>query len=175
MDALRESTAARAADWLKSLPEETYNPFHCFVADADRAFHVVYRDRPRIRELAPGVHVIGNVDPAEEPAPKVDRIAEQVAAARVADQDRREALRGLERVCRDHETGSLADACVHLGAYGTRSSTLLAVGESAAESHLLYSDGPPCENEYQDLSTLFHELGQAAGYGAEEKPTRNGS
>lgn len=50
MDALREPTAARAADWLKALPEETYNPFHCFVADLDRAFHVVYRDRPRIQE-----------------------------------------------------------------------------------------------------------------------------
>lgn len=184
MDALREPTAARAADWLKALPEETYNPFHCFVADRSQAFHAVYRDRPRIRELAPGVHVIGNLDPAEEPAPKVERIAGRVAG--VAELDRDAALQELAVACREHEPGGVAGTCVHLrgqaakqlgieGAYGTRSSLLLALAQDAAENRLLYSDGPPCENGYQDLSTLFWELSQAAGYETGETVARNRS
>ena len=176
MDALREPTAARAADWLKALPEETYNPFHCFVADRSQAFHVVYRERPRIRELAPGVHVIGNVDPDEEPAPKAERIAKRVAG--VAELDREAALAELAVACREHDAGGVSDTCVHLGTYGTRSSALLAWGEDAgdpAANRLLYSDGAPCENDYQDLSTLFWELSQAAGYETGEKSARNGS
>jgi hypothetical protein len=140
--------------------------------------------------LSPGVHVIGNVDPTEEPAPKADRIAGRVAG--IAELEREQALSELARVCRGHEMGgSIADTCVHLteargsggtggwggtrGAYGTRSSTLVAIGEDAGDSRLLYSDGPPSENEYQDLSTLFRELSQSAGYESGETPVRNGS
>jgi uncharacterized protein with NRDE domain len=162
MEALQEPTAARAADWLKTLPEEAYNPFHCLVADADRAFHLVYRDRPRIQELAPGVHVIGNVDPAEEPAPKADRIAKQVEE--IADFSEEDALEALAEICRGHETGGgITDICVHtgldgMGPYGTRSSALLVMTGETERNRLLYSDGPPCENDYQDLSTLFRDL-----------------
>ena len=179
MDALREQTAAGAADWLKALPEKEYNPFHCFVADRERAFHTVYRNQPRQQELGPGVHVIGNVDPDEEPAPKADRIRAQVEAI-VAERHvvRERVMDGLARVCGQHETGELGDTCVHLGAYGTRSSALLMLGDreeggEGPEGSLVFSEGSPCENAYEDYSTLLQELSRRASYEQGETVTRN--
>ncbi len=130
MDALRQPTAALAADMLKALPEETYNPFQCLVADGNQAFHVVYRDRPRLHTLAPGVHVIGNVDPREEPAPKVQRIRDRVAGFDTLETE--VALTELARVCAEHESGDagLGSTCVHLGSRGSGGST---GGESTEE------------------------------------------
>jgi uncharacterized protein with NRDE domain len=185
MDALREPTAARAADMLKALPEEAYNPFHCFVADREQAFHLVYRDVPKLQVLAPGVHVIGNVDPREEPAPKADRVREQVlqgipghrGAGERREQTPADVLRELAAVCSEHGTGGggVGDTCVHLGAYGTRSSVLLALGDDEEASRLLYADGAPCDSEYEDHSTLLLELSRRARDEKRETGTRNHS
>jgi uncharacterized protein with NRDE domain len=176
MDALREPTAAQAADMLKALPEETYNPFHCFVADREQAFHLVYRDVPRLQVLAPGVHVIGNVDPREEPAPKADRVRERVLerALKGKLEAPAEVLQELSAVCSEHGTGGggVGDTCVHLGAYGTRSSVLLALGDEDGASRLLYADGAPCESEYEDYSTLLLELSRRARDESGETVTR---
>jgi uncharacterized protein with NRDE domain len=163
MNALHEPTAARAAEALKALHEEVYNPFHCFVADRERAFHLVYRDRPRLAELEPGVHVIGNVDAAEEPTPKADRIRSRLTDSRLGEAidgaSADEALEELASVCGEHGTGGggAGDTCVHLGAYGTRSSMLLALGDDEAANRMLYADGAPCETKYEDHSTLLGE------------------
>ena len=173
MDALRAPTASRAADWLKALSEEEYNPFHCLVADRDRAFHTVYRGAPRQQELEPGVHVIGNLDPREEPAPKADRIRAQVEE--IVGESREQVWDGLGEICRRHEAGGLDDACVHLEAYGTRSSALLMLTGERAGSRLAFSEGPPCESEYEDHSILLRELSRRASYDAGETATRSGS
>jgi len=174
MDALKAATASRAADWLKALPEEEYNPFHCLVADRDRAFHTVYRGAPRQQELEPGVYVIGNLDPREEPAAKADRIRAQVAEG-IIGKSREQVWNELGEVCRSHEAGGLDDACVHLEAYGTRSSTLLMLPAERAGGRVAFSDGPPCENEYEDHSILLQELSRRASYETGETATRSAS
>jgi hypothetical protein len=64
---------------------------------------------------------------------------------------------GLAEACRTHiSTGPLESTCVHAGAYGTRSSTLLRLGDDPA---LHYADGPPCEAPYRDLTPLLCDLG----------------
>jgi uncharacterized protein with NRDE domain len=159
MDALREPTAARAADMLKALPEETYNPFQCLVADGEKAFRLVYRERPRLEELAPGTHVIGNLDPVEEAAPKVERIRARVAGIEKLEGHR--ALTELARVCAEHEPGGVAGTCVHLDggkAYGTRSSILFELQEKR-RGRLWVADGAPCQIEYEDQTALLEALG----------------
>jgi uncharacterized protein with NRDE domain len=173
MDALRAPTATRAADWLKALSQQEYNPFHCFVADRDRAFHTTYRNTARQRELEPGVHVLGNVDPSEEPAPKADRVRTQVGDC--VSLPREQVWEKLAGVCRQHETGDLGDVCVHLEEYGTRSSALLMLTEEKIGSRLAYSHGPPCQNDYQDYSTLLSELSQTASYDSGKIATRSPS
>ena len=163
MDALREPTAARAADMLKALPEETYNPFQCFVADRSRAFRLVYRDRPRLEELEPGAHVVGNLDPDEEPAPKVERIRSRVEPLAALEADA--TLAALGRVCAGHDGGGgVADTCVHMPdgmaeAYGTRSSILLELRDAKdGAGRLWVADGAPCQTEYEDQTPLLEEL-----------------
>ena len=186
MDGLEAPSAAEAADLYSQLAPSTYNPFNCFVADAREAFLVVYDEVPRIRELTPGLHVIGNTE-ADAPAnPKVERIQRNARAALegAAKQIARRSgpwtpepiLGALGAVCREHVEGGepLSDTCVHaMGTYGTRSSLLLAIGAVAERSRLFHSDGPPCENEYRDLTALLDELRQAPGYEPTEKPEGN--
>ena len=157
LDALAETTAQRAAERLAGLPAGAYNPFNLFVADAERAFVAVYEGAPRVTELAPGPHVIGNADPDDRRVPKVARLLD--AAEAVAAGPREWWLQGLAAICRGHEPDApLASACVHAGAYGTRCSTLLALGEDADESELHFSDGPPCAADLRDRTDLLRAL-----------------
>jgi hypothetical protein len=126
----------------------------------------VYEGRPRLEELAPGPHVVGNADPDARDHPKVARTlrrAEKIAAA-----GSREAPEALAALCRRHDgaTGPLDDVCIHTGSYGTRSSTLLRRGLAREADLLRFAGGPPCENEYEDRTTLLRELDREAGDGA---------
>jgi uncharacterized protein with NRDE domain len=157
LDALREESALRAAERLAELPAGAYNPFNLFVADRERAFAAVYQAAPRVTELAPGAHLIGNADPDDRSVAKVARLLE--AAERVAAGPAEWWLRGLGAVCRGHEGESpLGAACVHHGGYGTRSSTLLRIDEEPERSELHFADGPPCTADYRDLTPLLNEL-----------------
>ena len=89
-----------------------------------------------------------------EPSAERAWLRGQVAELAAGDPPDAGALAG---VCRTHVAGSPLDStCVHAGAYGTRSSTLLWLGARPA---LRYADGPPCEAAYRDLTPLLHDLG----------------
>jgi uncharacterized protein with NRDE domain len=62
MSALEARSAAAAARRLERLEVDAFNPFQLVVADAHEAWLTVYRDRPGTIALAPGVHVVGNVE-----------------------------------------------------------------------------------------------------------------
>lgn len=174
MEALEAGSAEQAIEALGALAEGAYNPFNCFVADAERAFSLVYQDRPRISELSPGVHVIGNSPAGESGNEKITRILERASQVMSEDQ----LLEALGNVCREHGTGGdpLADICVHAGdTYGTRSSMLLELAESPEKNRLLYADGPPCTDDYEDYSALLSELRQTPGYGSTETLARKAS
>ncbi len=154
LDALGHASAREAAAEAASIPTGMYNPFNLFVADAQEAFVVSFDEAPRLLPLRPGAHVIGNADPADRSAAKVARLQGRVEAAARSAPD--ELLDVLADVCRGHETEPLAGACVHAGAYGTRSSTLLRLG--SRPEVLRHASGPPCRAPYQDLSFLLPEL-----------------
>jgi hypothetical protein len=172
LDALAAGSVVEAAEALAALPERAYNPFNFLVADAERAFLVTYRDVPQVGELGAGAHVIGNVDPRVEEAPKVTRIQE--SAERAAALPRERVLDALAALCREHGTGGggLGDTCVHLGRYGTRSSALLMLADSDRDSRFLFADGPPCSNDYQDYTSLLHEQSRSTGCAVGESAAR---
>ena len=163
MDALFAGSAAESADALRALPERTYNPFNLLVADSREAFLLSYRETPRIQNLEPGAHVVGNTDPEDREAPKVKRILER--AKKVAHAPHSSLFDELAVVCGEHGSsdGPLGDTCVHTAAYGTRSSTLLSIGHETSPdtqsraSTLLYADGPPCRTKYLDFTPLLTE------------------
>jgi uncharacterized protein with NRDE domain len=175
LDALAAESAAEAATAALALPHGAYNPFNLFVADAQRAFAISYGVAPKGIELAAGSHVIGNADLDAPPPAKVARIAG--AAAQVVSAAPAEQLERLADLCRSHGGGGAAtdDVCVHAGAYGTRSSTLLRLAETASESALLYADGEPCRTAYRDYTPLLHQLARQAGSGEGVPPVRRPS
>jgi uncharacterized protein with NRDE domain len=163
IDALGASRAADAAERVAALPPNAYNPFTLYLADREEAFAVTYDRVPTPVVLGDGVHVIGNADPNGPPTPKLARLSER--AERAAAGPAADALDRLADISRAHDGGgsALADACVHSGSYGTRSSTLLRLGDKISEGELRYSDGPPCETRYDDFSPLLRALEPVSG------------
>ena len=157
LDALEAPTADAAADALMQLGPNAYNPFNLFMADRERAVVVTYEGSPRRIDLEPGAHVIGNADP-ELPTPKLARIREY--ASHVARGATERAPESLAVICRDHEGkgDTFQDACVHAGGYGTRSSTLLVLGDPDSESGFWHAGDAPCRAEYEDFTPLLHDL-----------------
>lgn len=166
LDALELPRARDAAQALGTLPRGAYNPFNLLVADAREAFVVVYEHGPRVEPLSPGAHVICNADPDARSQPKVGRLLESAEAAAELSPER--LLPALAAVCRDHAGGGspLDDTCIHAEGYGTRSSTLLRLGEPGT-SAFWFADGPPCRTPYEDFTPLLHELHRGAELGSE--------
>jgi uncharacterized protein with NRDE domain len=157
-DALAHASAAQAAERALALAPGSYNPFNLFVADAEHAFAIVFEEKPRVRVLTPGAHVIGNADPNDTSVPKIERVARE--AERIAAGREEDALSALAALCRSHEgaPGTLEAPCIHAGAYGTRCSTLIRRGRHPEADAFRFSEGAPCQTDYDDFTPLLREL-----------------
>jgi hypothetical protein len=168
-DALRESDAEAARRRVeRAVAADEYDGFNLVVADATAAYLLSWDGNLRATRLGPGVHVVVNAGAAlggggatadaflpPEATPHPDRAARQADAAR--------AVRGaltpepgeasdawLDRaasVLSDHEYG----VCVHEDGFGTRSSSLVSLGDDDATYR--FADGPPCETAYRTVAT----------------------
>jgi uncharacterized protein with NRDE domain len=155
LDALAARSAREAAEEIEGLATGTYNPFNLLVADRRTAHLFTYLDRPERIDLAPGAHVIGNLHPSETQAPKLVRQRREAAA--LLGRPRGDILSGLGDMCRSHAgNGPFEQTCVHADPYGTRSSTLLWLGDEDSELH--FADGAPCRRAYRDFTHLLPEL-----------------
>jgi len=159
MDVLACQSVEAAATKLENLEVGAYNPFNLFVADRAERFAITYEQKPRPVRIDSDAIVIGNADPNAAPSPKLEQLERRVEAA--SRSSAAGVLDSLAGICSSHEGGGdpFRDACVHAGRYGTRSSTLLVLGDHAADHRLRHSDHAPCKTEYQDLTPLLHELG----------------
>ncbi|ELZ10462.1 NRDE family protein [Natrialba aegyptia] len=150
---------------------DEYEGFSLVIADAAAAVCYQWDGDLSVTEFDPGVHVVVNVavdDDVDLPSgrPDVGRTqadnAQRVRAELAADADESvtEWLTRAGTVLGDHEFG----VCVHGDGYGTRSSSLVAVGPGAAtperpaEATYRFADGPPCETPYRPV-----DLGRGAG------------
>lgn len=170
IDLLSEGSAKEAAEHLAALPVDTFNPCNVLLADGLAAYAVVLEGTPRVLELAPGAHVIGNADPDDRSHPKVGRLMQEIAP--IAEGPLDEAVPALAGVLRMHvpkgDTRTPVEAtCIHAGSYGTRSSTLFVHGLRREEDLLLYAEGPPCETSFEDMTPLLAELDLTAGTASE--------
>jgi uncharacterized protein with NRDE domain len=172
-EVLGSSSVAEAARKLTTLEVGAYNPFNLFVADRDEQFAITYEEKPRVVRLSPGATVIGNADPNAAPTPKLERLEQRVEVA--AESPAGEVLDALAEICRSHEDGGdpFRDACVHAGRYGTRSSTLISLGDRAGHMCLRHSDSAPCKAPYRDFTPLLHELGIEPGLAGGATPMRD--
>ena len=163
LDALRCATVAEAAAMVRLQRGCDYNPFNLLVASPAEAF-VAY-DRAGaidIEPLAPGLHLLSNLDLDDFECPKISRSYRRFAGL-LEDKDFARdpvAKRGdLAGLLADHSTqldprsGRPNAICLHLGEYGTRSSSLIFMGVSPAPVEHFFAPGPPCVTPYQPALT----------------------
>ncbi|MFP9192071.1 NRDE family protein [Natrialbaceae archaeon A-CW1-1] len=157
-DALARESATAARDVIVDAVERTeYDGFTLVVADADSALALEWDGSLRITAFEPGVHVVANTgiddrfDIPDHRSEVARRQAENARAVRrtlsaaVSEADSSSAwLERAAAVLADHEYG----VCVHGNGYGTRSSSLIALG---VPSHYLFADGPPCQTAFRSV------------------------
>ena len=154
----RHATAAAAVDTLLSThsPAE-YNGSWLLVGDRTSLFFVDFTGTAGGTAVAlpPGIHVLEN-RALDEPSPKVDLVRAALGAPADAD----EVADAFRRVLADHtnpeaEERPNAANCVHLEAFGTRSSCLVRVATGTGMPRVWVADGPPCTTPYADVSALW--------------------
>ena len=156
-DALAHETAEDAARFVeRELAARSYDGFNLVVADANAAVLLEWDGHLAVRNFDPGVHVVVNVGadgeytvPAHRPEVGEQQAvnADQVLTA-LQPEPGETSEAWLDRaatVVADHEYG----ACVHADGYGTRSSTLIRLGEDRRT--VRHAEGPPCENPYEPV------------------------
>jgi uncharacterized protein with NRDE domain len=154
-DALRQSSAEDATRFVeRELDRRTYEGFNLVLADRLAATYLEYDGAVRVRNFDPGVHVVVNVGadgdyviPGERPGAgeRQAHSADRLATDLVPEPGERSSA-WLDRAATaiaDHEYG----VCVHRDQSGTRSSSLVTVGQAGTTYR--YADGPPCETEYE--------------------------
>jgi uncharacterized protein with NRDE domain len=158
MDALRHEGARDAALEMQRLRNGRYNPFNLYLADGRESFVTTQReDSVETEPLAAGVHVLCNRNLDDLAVPKIARIHQ--AVGRLDLEGPAEALmEGLAGILRGHSAPDepLGAVCVHTAEYGTRSSSILALGPD--RWRYWHADGPPCSTKYRNLAKLLDEL-----------------
>ena len=164
LDLLGVRGAEEAAARLEAEPAGHYNPFNLLVADRRGALVASQPpgQRPRVTRLEPGLHLLTNLDLNDPTCPRIAASHRGFAAAGdtfAHDGDVELLVARLQTVLADHATaldprgpGSL---CVHMGAYGTRSSSVLLVPAGAAAVRYFHADGPPCRTRLAPVPLPF--------------------
>ncbi|PSP27693.1 hypothetical protein BRC65_04480 [Halobacteriales archaeon QH_2_65_14] len=157
-DALGAGSGEDAVRYVeRELDERDYAGFNLVAADDAAAILVEWDGTRHIRNFEPGVHVVVNVGADgiySVPAGYTEAGEQQMqnaGAVRTALQpEPGETSTGwLDRaagVISDHEYG----VCIHRDSFGTRSSSLIAVGTEGVTYQ--YADGPPCETPFEHVS-----------------------
>jgi uncharacterized protein with NRDE domain len=158
-DALGHESAEDAARFVeRAVGDDEYQGFNLVIADASAAVLLEWDGRLNVRNLSPGVHVVVNVGADGDYAIPSHRpeVGEQQAgnanAVRTALKPEPGERAGvwLDRakdVISDHEYG----VCIHRDGFGTRSSSLLSIGDEGANYR--FADGPPCETAYRRVES----------------------
>lgn len=138
-----------------------YNAFTLLAASAEGSLVATpHRGKIAMRPLDPGIHVFSNLEVDDPDCPRIARsrpqfesIGSHLAAIAAGDLD------AVARILAGHstmsETVSLAEddgLCVHRGPYGTRSSSIIAVGASGTPVAYWHADGPPCRTSFRRVS-----------------------
>ncbi|EYF06872.1 NRDE family protein [Chondromyces apiculatus] len=161
MDALRAPSAVAVRRMLADLGAAAHNPFHLFYADRETAY-LTWSDGEAVQHeaLAPGVYVVsersfGAGELGREAAIRARWASEVAGKPLHLDQ-----LRALLIEHGEHD--ARAGTCVHLDdlGYGSRSSLLLALGETWDTTAMRWGEGRPCQVPFVDRGELIAALGE---------------
>jgi uncharacterized protein with NRDE domain len=159
LDALQHSSAADAAHYLARQRARDYNAFNLLLASRDAAF-VAYNRGGEIEivKLTPGLHLLTNADVDDFECPRISRSYSRFAELGQREdfaQDPVARRADLTDLLADHSTqldprtGRPNSLCMHLGDYGTRSSSLIFMPHDSAIVEHFFAPGPPCTTAYE--------------------------
>jgi len=161
LDALKHRTVDEALRFVAEQHPDHYNPFNLLLASREAAA-VAHNRAGRIETttLAPGTHLLTNLDVNDFECPRISRSFNRFAAMgtqpAVAD-DQPLMRQRLAALLSDHSTqldprnGRPNSLCLHLGDYGTRESSLIFVDLAGRVEHY-FAPGPPCSTAYAAAS-----------------------
>jgi uncharacterized protein with NRDE domain len=161
LDALRHGSARSAIEHLRRIPSKDYNPFNLLIVDPQDAWVLTNNGyETKTVRLDEGLHLISNLDVDDPECPRIATSTTRFWA--IGDSYRSEhpadLLEAFRMVLADHGTpmdprasGPTSGLCVHLGTYGTRSSTLLAYEEDSRRWSYFQASGPPCEKAFESI------------------------
>ena len=150
---------AAALAILSELRPDEHNPFNVLVADRERAVVAQNRgDGMSLHELAPGTHLLTNLDLNDPTCQRISRSSQrfQALAARFASSgDRSQLVDGLHTVLGDHLTAvddraPTDQLCIHTEAFGTRSSSIL-LTDDTCRLDFLHASAAPCRGAYRRI------------------------
>lgn len=157
---------------LERIDCRAYNPFNLLLGTAERV-QLAYARRERsaieIVDAPAGVHVLPNDRLGADGFPKASRAV--ALASAVATDPWPQLATSLGALLGDHALPDITEVavppvgsihsrellhrhqaiCIHGDAYGTRSSTLMALSGGAVD-HYLFADGPPCTTPFVDYA-----------------------
>lgn len=158
LDALRAPSAAALHDKLADLDPAAYNPFHLLYADRASA-HLTWSDGAALHraDLGPGLHVVTERSFGAGDAARADLVRRRWEALGDPSSE------GLQALLAEHAGDPFAATCVHADAfgYGTRSSMILRLADTWAETRLAWAEGKPCRTPFVPQDDLLRQL--AAG------------
>ncbi|MGH7932676.1 MAG: NRDE family protein [Candidatus Binataceae bacterium] len=160
LDALRARTAGEAARLVEGQRGAGYNPFNLLIASREAAYVACNLAGGPIKlvSLTPGFHLLTNVDIDDFECPRISRSYGRFASLCEQREFARDPLARrdeVERLLADHSTqldarsGRPNSLCLHLGAYGTRSSSLIFMGREAGMVEHFFAAGPPCITHFE--------------------------
>lgn len=167
LDALQHDSAARLAREMEPGLEGTYNPFNVLYADGRETFVTSLGEGGSVtRALDPGAHILCNREVNDTTSPKGAGLRRRLSRLDLGAP--LEGLLGqLRALLQSHEPADhpLDAVCVHTPGYGTRSSSLMALG--ADRWRYWHADGAPCQTKYRNHTTLLDSLRQPSPWGIE--------
>lgn len=174
LHALRLNSVSAISEFVAAVDPSSFNAFNLIFGDGSEVYVAYARDEKRveIEKLQPGIHVLPNDRVNSPDFPKVTRL--RASAEELTDLDWSTFVPEARRRMADHwlppiETvpkppaggilthelvHQLQAVCIHTPAYGTRSSTVLALTPGRV-AHCHFADGPPCTADYTDVTRLF--------------------
>lgn len=158
-DGLAHPDARSSTDALAGLSPDEYNRFHLVLADG-RSAAVLWNDGQRIRgcDLEPGFHLLTERSFGAAAGSREGWLRERLAPLAGGPAPSNDTWLELLSV---HDSDDPFDGtCVHADwlRFGTRSTSLIQIGDPPIESRLAHADGPPCRKRPRDCSDLLRQL-----------------
>lgn len=163
LDMLRSKKAAQGIEFVRS-HRERYQPFTLVFADPTEVWAVNnVRQELALEKLPAGLHVFGNTLDFHLKSKKVNRVQGQFAALedtlRLGGRETFDWARVFLPVLGDHSLGNGSvdpreAICVHAGASGTVSSSIIVYTRAKRQVKTFFCPGPPCRTWFEPAIEL---------------------